>query len=140
MALFSVPLMFTASAFAGSRAVQEEEHHYKNFVQTAQLSEEELASMRELYEWNEQFTQEKFRLYVETVGFKGGYNMGPYSKHGIMRGMPIPSHGSGGLKWGPCNRSMLSPTFVDGWIRTPGGKYRNPAYMVKPGGVACARL
>jgi hypothetical protein len=105
-------LVLTASAFADTQAVQE----------------------------GGPFTQEDYRLYVETVGFKGGYNMGPLSKHGVMKGMPMPAHGSGGFKWGPCNRSMLSPTFVDGWIRTPGGKYRNPAYMVKPGGVACAKL
>jgi hypothetical protein len=82
-------------------------------------------------------TQER-RSHVMPIGYKGGYNMGPYSKYGIMKGMPVPP--SGGFKWGPCNNSMLSPTFVSGWVRTPGGRYRNPAYMVRPGGVACARL
>ena len=77
---------------------------------------------------------------VQTAQFKGGYNMGPNSKHGIMKGMARPMQGSGGFKWGPCNRSMLSDSFVNGWIRTPGGRYRNPAYLVKPGGVACAKL
>jgi hypothetical protein len=139
-ALFLVLLMSTASAFAETQAVQEGEYPYKDLVQTAQISEEEVASMRERHEWNGPFRQEDYRLYVETVGFKGGYNMGPNSKYGTMKGMPMPAHGSGGFKWGPCNRSMLSPTFVDGWIRTPGGKYRNPAYLVKPGGVACAKL
>ena len=74
-----------------------------------------------------------------TVGYKGGYNMGPLSKHGIMKGMPIPANGTS-FKWGPCDRSMLFPTFVSGWIRNSGGRYRNPAYMVRPGGVACAKL
>jgi hypothetical protein len=81
----------------------------------------------------------EWRHYVTTVGYAGGYNMGPLSKNGIMKGMPIPADDST-LKWGPCNRSMLSPTFVNGWMLTPGGKYRNPAYRVKPGGVACAKL
>ena len=88
------------------------------------------AETEEMQEW---------RSYVMTVGYKGGYNMGPLSKHGIMKGMPIPANGTS-FKWGPCDRSMLSPTFVSGWIRTPGGRYRNPAYMVRPGGVACAKL
>jgi len=94
--------------------------------------------MRELYEWNGPFTKENSYLYE--VGFKGGYNMGPNSKYGTMKGMALPMQGSGGFKWGPCNRTMLSVSFVSGWIRTPGGRYRNPAYMVKPGGVACAKL
>jgi hypothetical protein len=132
-------LMFTASSFADIQAVQGGEYPYKNLVQTDQVSEAEVALMREPYEWNGPFTQTDYRLYVTTVGYKGGYNMGPLSKHGIMKGMPMPAHGAA-FKWGPCNRSMLSPTFVNGWIRTPGGKYRNPAYMVRPGGVACAKL
>jgi hypothetical protein len=99
-ALFLVLLMSTVSAFAETQAVQEGEYPYKDLVQTAQISEEEVASMRERHEWNGPFTQEDDRLYVETVGFKGGYNMGPNSKYGIMKGMPMPAHGSGGFKWG----------------------------------------
>jgi hypothetical protein len=53
------------------------------------------------------------RSYVTMVGYKVGYNMGPYSKNGIMKGMPIPPNG--GFKWGRCNSSMLSPSFVSGW-------------------------
>jgi hypothetical protein len=138
-ALCLVLLMSTASAFAETLVIQERKYPYKDMVRTAQIIEEGVASMDELREWNEPLTQEDYRPHVATVGYKGGYNMGPYSKHGIMKGMPIPAHGTG-FKWGPCDRSMLSPTFVAGWIRTPGGKYRNPAYMVRPGGVACAKL
>lgn len=107
-------------------------------MRIAQASQED-ALMCEQSEWNEHSTQKDDRLHVTMVGFKGGYNMGPYSKNGIMKGMPVPANGST-FKWGPCDRSMLSPTFVSGWIRTPGGKYRNPAYMVRPRGVACAKL
>jgi hypothetical protein len=132
-------LMSTAPTFAATQGIQEGEYPYQNLVLTAQISEEEVALCANVYAWNGPFTQqEDYSLYVATVGFKGGYNMGPRSKYGIMKGMPLRAGGSGGFKWGPCNRSMLSPTFVDGWTRTPGGKYRNPAYMVKPGGVACA--
>lgn len=139
-ALFLALLLSTVSTSAETLAVQEGEYPYKDLVQTAQISEEEVALMRELYEWNGPFTQENYHHYVQEVGFKGGYNMGPNSKHGIMKGMARPMQGSGGFKWGPCNRSMLSDSFVNGWIRTPGGRYRNPAYIVKPGGVACAKL
>lgn len=44
--------MSTASAFAETQAVQDGEYPYKDLVQTAQISEEEVALMRELYEWN----------------------------------------------------------------------------------------
>jgi hypothetical protein len=132
--------MFTASAFAEAQPIRARDFLYEDLVQTAQISEEEVVLMREPYEWNGPFTPTDYRLYVTTVGYKGGYNMGPNSKYGVMKGMAQPMRGGGGFKWGPCNRSMLSPTLVEGWIRTPGGKYRNPAYMVRPGGVACARL
>lgn len=140
MPLFLALSMFTASSFADIQAVQGGEYPYKNLVQTDQASEAEVALMREPYVWNGPFTQIDYRLYVTKVGYKGGYNMGPNSKYGVMKGMAQPMQGSGGFKWGPCNGSMLSPTFVNGWIRTPGGRYRNPAYMVRPGGVACAKL
>ena len=81
--LFLALLMSTASTFA----------------QTGQISEEEVALMREPYEWNGPFTQTDYRLYVATVGYKGGYNMGPLSKYGIMKGMAQPMQGSGGFKW-----------------------------------------
>ncbi|WP_157087971.1 hypothetical protein [Bradyrhizobium jicamae] len=139
-ALFLLLLLFTASTFTETLAAQEREYPYKDLVQTAQINKEEVALIRELHEWNGPFTQEDDRHYVQEAGFKGGYNMGPNSKYGIMKGMAKPMQGHGGLKWGPCNRSMLSDSFVNGWIRTPGGRYRNPAYMVKPGGVACAKL
>ncbi|MEH2542046.1 MULTISPECIES: hypothetical protein [unclassified Bradyrhizobium] len=89
--------------------------------------------------------QEDYRDNIQEVQFRGGYNMGPRSKWGIMRGAPIPMQGgmAGGranLKWGPCPAGVFSQTRTDWQPTLKHGWYRNPAYAARNGGTECARL
>jgi hypothetical protein len=43
------------------------------------------------------------------------------------------------LLWEPCTAEMISPRYQAGFVPTPRGWYRNPNYVVQPGGKKCAR-
>lgn len=128
-------------------------------VRRAAMVPAEIEQMRDFYDDNRAYTPEDFQTYVETVQFikRRGYNMGPYSKYGIMKGMPIPTVGNEGrgggrggrgsvdaartdLNWGPCPRSAFSQSRTDWEPTRKPGWYRNPAYAARNWGSECARL
>ena len=52
-----------------------------------------------------------------------------------------PPGGGGGLVWGPCTGAMISRIQHPGWVQTlVPGWYRNPHYIGRNHGAACARI